>query len=168
MSGKGGHIGTGYGSQFTTSIDFAETLRTRNIGTGYTRPNYLIFSSCERFRFFRWLLFWYLMWRQDSIYPWCRVFDRPMPPYSTSESSCRVLPKMVAPGQKCRKCRTTRAKYMKAMEKLRYSLKVNFGKCNAKGETMSVSLVTSKKYYWFGVVWGGNSPVFRRFGVWGI
>ena len=40
---------------------------------------------------------------------------------------------------------------MKGLEKLRYSLKTHFGRCNAQRETMSVRLVTAKKYYWFDI-----------------
>lgn len=94
--------------------------------------------------------------RQGIIYQRCRVFDRVTPSYTPSDAPNRSMPKMVAPGQKCRKFRTARAKNTKDLEKLRYSIEINFGKYNARGETISVSLVTSKKYYWFCVSWEGT------------
>ena len=62
------------------------------------------------------------------------------------------MPKLAAPAQKCRKCRVKRVRDMKAIGEMRYSLKANFGKPNARSETLSVCWVTRAKYYWLDIV----------------
>ena len=93
-----------------------------------------------------------LMWKKGNIYPWRRAFDRAMPEYFPTQTCARIMPKLVAPAQNCRKCLLQRARDMKAFAKLRFSRKTNFGIFGARSECMSVCLVTPEKFYWLGFI----------------
>ena len=86
-----------------------------------------------------------------NIYPWARGFDLPMPEHVPSEICTRLMPQIVAPGFKCRKCRIERSRWLGRLGKFRHSVKVNFAASNRKGECLSMRLVfPSNDFIWFG------------------
>ena len=73
-----------------------------------------------------------------------------MPTWAPSVRCAKLMPIIVAPEQKCRRCRVAHSQFRSTVEKLRYSVAEHFLAANAAEETLSMCIVTPDGPVWRG------------------
>ena len=89
--------------------------------------------------------------RWESPKHWARSFDRSMPAWAPSVRCAKLMPSIVSPEQKCRRCRVAHSNYRDTVEKLMYSVAEHFLAANAAEGTLSMCIVTPDGPVWRGV-----------------
>ena len=90
------------------------------------------------------------LWKRENINAWVRGLDAKIHPYQPNEQMKMRTEWARLPGGKRHNCKKKRTTSLAANKNIRSLLKEKFATYNARGETLSLCILTEKKPHWFG------------------